>query len=109
MPWIAPWAWDESIAARYDRLSADDPRLLWGAAHTRGAEPVTKEMFHKIAPIVVIDCSKQNVSLRSSPVDIRLVFEVGEDFSDSTRAYCLVIHDKSFMYGPTTGAVRRMD
>jgi len=67
----------------------------------------TREEFKEIAPIVVIDCSKQNESIRSAPVDIRLEFETSKDFPAGTAAYCLIIHEKSLTYDPSTGLVRK--
>lgn len=67
----------------------------------------TRDEFREIAPIVVIDCSKQNESLRAGPVDIRLEFEASKDFPAGTAAYCLIIHEKSFTYDPSTGLVRK--
>jgi hypothetical protein len=68
-----------------------------------------KDAFEKYAPIVVIDCSKQNESIRAAPVDIRLEFEVDKDFPANTSAYCLIIHDKSFTYNPSTNLVRPLN
>ncbi|XP_054260673.1 uncharacterized protein LOC129000130 [Macrosteles quadrilineatus] len=64
--------------------------------------------FISYAPLIVIDCSKQNESLRSAPVDIRLEFEASEAFPPGTAAYCLIIHDKSFSYEPATNLVHRI-
>lgn len=68
-----------------------------------------KDAFEKYAPLVVIDCSKQNESIRAAPVDIRLEFEVDKDFPANTSAYCLIIHDKSFTYNPSTNLVRPLN
>lgn len=70
---------------------------------------LTRDMFEKYAPMVVIDCSKQNESLKSAPVDIRLELEASKDFPDNTSAYCLIIHDRSFTYNPTTNIVRSLN
>jgi len=67
----------------------------------------TRDEFKDIAPIVVIDCSKQNETIRSAPVDIRLEFETSKDFPANTTAYCLIIHEKSLTYDPSTGLVRK--
>lgn len=66
------------------------------------------ERFKNIAPLIVVDCSKQNESLRSAPVDIRLEFEAKEAFPANTTAYCLIIHDKSFTYDPSTNMVQKI-
>lgn len=67
-----------------------------------------KKQFKDFAPLVVVDCSKQNESLRSAPVDIRLEFEAASDFAESTSAYCLIIHDRAFTYDPSNNVVRKL-
>lgn len=74
------------------------------------AQPLlTKRQFKDYAPIVIIDCSKQNESIKSASVDIRLEFETKDDIPHNTAAYCLIIHDKSFIYDPSTSLVRKLD
>lgn len=70
---------------------------------------LSRDVFVKYAPIVVIDCSKQNETIKSAPVDIRLELEASKDFPDNTSAYCLIIHDRSFTYNPTTNIVRSLN
>jgi hypothetical protein len=42
----------------------------------KDTEPIfTREEFKELAPIVVIDCSKQKEELKKSPIDIRIEFE----------------------------------
>lgn len=60
------------------------------------------------APIIVIDCSKQNESVKSSTVDIRLEIEFEENIPANTTAYCLILHDAMISYTPLTGFVRKM-
>lgn len=69
---------------------------------------LSPEMFKSLAPIVVIDCSKQNESVKTSTVDIRIEFELEENIPEQTTAYCLVLHDTIVTYTPLTGVVRRM-
>lgn len=66
------------------------------------------ETFKSLAPIVVIDCSKQNESIKSSTVDIRIEFELEENIPDQTTAYCLILHDTIVTYTPLTGVVKRI-
>lgn len=74
------------------------------------AQPLlTRKQFKDHAPIIIIDCSKQNESIKSASVDIRLEFETLEDIPKDTAAYCLIIHDKSFIYDPSTSLVRKLD
>lgn len=68
-----------------------------------------REAFKSYAPLVVIDCSKQNESIKAAPVDVRLEFETSEDFKKLTTAYCLIIHDKSFTYSPSNSLVRPLN
>lgn len=70
---------------------------------------LSRDAFEKFAPTVVIDCSKQNESLKAAPVDIRLEFETSKDFPEHTAAYCLIIHDKSFTYNPSNNLVRPLN
>lgn len=67
---------------------------------------LTKEEFKANAPLIVLDCSKQSESIRSTQVDIRLEMEATSDFRANTSAYCLIIHDKSFVYYPSTSMVK---
>lgn len=64
--------------------------------------------FKSKAPIVVIDCSKQNESVKSSTVDIRLEMEFEEEIPANTSAYCLILHDSIVTYTPLTGIIKRV-
>lgn len=56
----------------------------------------------------MLDCSKQNESIKSGPMDILLDFETSKDNYDSTLAYCLIIHDKSSTHAPSTNMIRKV-
>lgn len=62
--------------------------------------------FISTYPIFVIDCSKQNESIKSSTVDIRLEFETAVNIPKDTTAYCLVLHDTIVTYTPLSGTVK---
>lgn len=64
--------------------------------------------FKSMAPIVVIDCSHQNESLKTGPVDVRLEFKTSENIPASTSAYCLLLHDRIIEYNPLTNSVRKL-
>lgn len=66
------------------------------------------ENYKSHAPITVIDCSKQNESIKSSTVDIRIEFEAEKNIPANTTAYCLIIHDTIVTYTPLTGVVRKI-
>lgn len=59
-----------------------------------------RQDFKETAPLVVIDCSRQNESIKSSVVDIRLEFEAKNPFPQNTVAYCLIVHDRIIEYNP---------
>lgn len=69
---------------------------------------LTPEKFKSIAPIVVIDCSKQNESVKTSAVDIRLELEFEENIPEKTSGYCLILHDTIVTYTPLSGMVKRI-
>ncbi|XP_012542632.1 uncharacterized protein LOC105840291 [Monomorium pharaonis] len=49
--------------------------------------------FRQKSPFVIIDCSRQNKSVKSATVDVRIEFECKENVPASITAYCLIIHD----------------
>lgn len=59
------------------------------------------------APIIVIDCSQQNESLKKSVVDIRIEFQTRTNIPANTSAYCLVIHDNVVNYNPYSNIVNK--
>ncbi|XP_018394835.1 PREDICTED: uncharacterized protein LOC108773501 [Cyphomyrmex costatus] len=64
--------------------------------------------FISSAPLVVIDCSRQNESVKSATVDIRIEFECRKNIPPDTTAYCLIIHDRVIEYNPLTNVVRKI-
>ncbi|XP_011630649.1 uncharacterized protein LOC105422795 [Pogonomyrmex barbatus] len=55
---------------------------------------MTVTRFLQYGPLVVIDCSLQNKSIKSATVDVRIEFECKENVPANTTAYCLIIHDR---------------
>lgn len=77
--------------------------------YERENEPLfNPKSFKDTAPLVVIDCSRQNEILNYGSVDIRLEFETNKDIPSSTSAYCLILHDTIVKYTPLTGNIRTM-
>ena len=64
--------------------------------------------FIDFAPLVVIDCSKQNESLKYGLVDVRLEFEASENFPTQISAYCLILYDRLVEYKPISGGVKML-
>ncbi|XP_018365319.1 PREDICTED: uncharacterized protein LOC108762698 [Trachymyrmex cornetzi] len=52
----------------------------------------TKNFIHGYTH-VIIDCSRQNKSIKSGTLDVRLEFEFKQNVLANTTAYCLIIHD----------------
>ncbi|KYN15058.1 hypothetical protein ALC57_12721 [Trachymyrmex cornetzi] len=64
--------------------------------------------FTRGGPFVVIDCSRQNESVKSATVDVRIEFDCKENVPANTTAYCLIIHDRVAQYNPLTIVVRKI-
>ena len=69
---------------------------------------VEKTDFKDKTPLYVIDCSKQNDSIKSGPIDVRVEFEAGAAFAANTSAYCLLLHDSHVTYSLLTGTVNKI-
>ena len=105
----------------YDDMNLDFERNRWSILYDTYArfckkyygyeylEPsLTVSLFFRHGPFVVIDCSRQNESVKSATVDVRIEFECKENVPDNTTAYCLIIHDRVIEYSPLTNIVRRL-
>lgn len=68
---------------------------------------LTFEEFRTIAPIIVIDCSNQNETLKKSIIDVRIQFQTRENIPANTSAYCLIVHDNIVSYNPYSNIVNR--
>ncbi|XP_044019512.1 uncharacterized protein LOC122859894 [Aphidius gifuensis] len=68
----------------------------------------SKDFFINRTPFIVIDCSKQNETLKTGAVDVRLEFESKGNFPARTTAYCLILHDNIIQYRPISGIVHKL-
>lgn len=64
--------------------------------------------FKEKAPLFILDCSRQNDTLKTGPVDVRLEIESSTPIPDNTTAYCLIINDRLVEYKPLSNIVRRL-
>ncbi|KYQ50956.1 hypothetical protein ALC60_09948 [Trachymyrmex zeteki] len=64
--------------------------------------------FIEKGPFAVIDCSRQNESVKSATVDVRIEFDCKENVPASATAYCLIIHDRVIEYSPLSNVVRKI-
>ncbi|XP_018395229.1 PREDICTED: uncharacterized protein LOC108773792 [Cyphomyrmex costatus] len=105
----------------YDDLNLDFTRNKWAILYDMYArfckgyygykylEPnLTVTDFLRNGPFVIIDCSRQNESVKSATVDVRMDFECKENVPANTTAYCLIIHDRVIEYNPLTNIVRKI-
>jgi len=66
-------------------------------------------MFLTNGPFVIIDCSRQNESIKSATVDVRIEFDCKENVPANTTAYCLILHDHRLIeYCPLSNVVRKI-
>lgn len=100
--------WNLEINKKQYALAYQNYANFQKSYYNRPNQPLlTYTDFHH-ASIYVIDCSKQNESLKSSTVDIRLEFEASESFTSDTTAYALILHDSLVQYRPLDGDVRKL-
>lgn len=77
--------------------------------YMREPQPLlSREDFKKVAPVIVIDVTHQNESIKLGPIDIRVEFQTAKNIPENTSAYCLLIHDRIIEYSPLTGEVKRV-
>lgn len=77
--------------------------------YNAGVDPLLDLVqFKAKAPLFVIDCSRQNDSIKTGPVDVRIEIECSEQIPDNTTAYCLIINDRLFEYKPLSNIVRKL-
>ncbi|XP_050456455.1 uncharacterized protein LOC126854105 [Cataglyphis hispanica] len=69
---------------------------------------ITVSQFLRNGPFVIIDCSRQNKSVKSATVDVRLEFECKENVPMNTTAYCLIIYDSVIQYNSLINVVRKI-
>jgi len=65
----------------------------------------TVTSFRYNGPFVIIDCSRQNESIKSATVDVHVEFDCKENV---LTAYCLIIHARVVQYNPLTNVVRKI-
>ncbi|XP_072758708.1 uncharacterized protein [Anoplolepis gracilipes] len=68
----------------------------------------TMVKFLECGPLTVIDCSRQNESVKNATVDVRIEFECKQDVPANTTTYCLILHDRIVEYNPLSNVVRKI-
>jgi len=64
--------------------------------------------FIEKGSFVVINCSRQNESVKSATMDVRIEFDCKENVPANTTVYCLIIHDHVAQYNPLTNVVSKI-
>lgn len=59
-------------------------------------------------PLFVFDCTRNDESIKTGMVDVRVDIEAHHNIPNNTTAYCLIIHDNIIEYSPFTSMVRRV-
>jgi len=85
----------------YDDMNLDFDKNRWSILYDMYARFCKNYYGH-------IDCSRQNESIKSATVDVRIEFDCKENVPMNTTAYCLIIHDRVVQYNPLTNVVRKI-
>lgn len=78
--------------------------------YARRSEPLLNEIqFKNLAPLFVVDCSRQADNVKTGPViDVRVELESDSDIPKQTSAYCLILNDCIIEYKPLSNLVRKI-
>lgn len=101
----------------YESIGGDDCCVYgmyeaFNGAYNHGHSQLVNPLFEKSAlengrmMLYAFDCSRQNESLKTGSIDVRIEFEATENIPADTRAYCLMIHDVTKEYKPMSGIVQ---
>lgn len=74
----------------------------------RCAPLLSLKEFKDLCPLVVINCSRQNETLKTGPVDVRVELESDSEIPDQTSAYCLILNDCIVEYKPLSNIVKKI-
>ncbi|CAG9825657.1 unnamed protein product [Phaedon cochleariae] len=77
-------------------------RFYSSYSHSTEVHPILDYGEFKQHALFVIDCSRQEETMKSSTVDIKLEIEADEGFPADTKAYCIIVHDCLLEYFPLT-------
>lgn len=95
------------IAVLYDMYARFQESFYHDRPASCAAPMLTLNEFRTNAPIVVVDCSRQNEVLKKGIIDIRIEFRTRQNIPANTAAYCLIVHDNLVAYNPYTNIVSR--
>ena len=101
----------------YESINGDDVAVYnmyvaFNGVYNHGDSQLANPLFEKNAietdrmMLYAFDCSRQNESLKTGSIDVKIEFEATGNISANTRAYCLMIHEVIKEYKPMTGVVQ---
>ena len=76
--------------------------------YMKDPQPLLNIYEFKKQPLIVIDLSHQNETVKSGPIDVRIEFKTLKNVPENTSAYCLIIHDRIIQYTPITGEIKKI-
>jgi len=77
--------------------------------YSRESQPLlTPNEFKLKAPIIVVDLSYQNESVKTGPNDVRISIELKTPSHENTQAYYFLMHDCLVEYSQLIGLVQRV-
>lgn len=97
----------KQYAALYDMYCRFQETYHHDRPRSTASPLLTFNQFRDIGPLIVIDCTHQNETLKKSVIDIRLVIQTKANIPANTSAYCLIIHDNLVTYNPYTNILNR--
>lgn len=69
---------------------------------------LSKKEFNTSYPLICFDVSRQNDSIKSASVDIKLEFETSSPPAPNTSCFCLIIHDRIVTYRALSNVVNKL-
>ncbi len=69
---------------------------------------IPRKEFLSSQMLIVFDCSHQNDSIKTGPVDIRIEIETATSVPAKTCCYCLILHDRIVQYSSLSGIVKKL-
>ncbi|CAH1236376.1 unnamed protein product [Diabrotica balteata] len=90
-------------AIAYEMYAQFQPSYYYKAV---GDPSLTMLQFCAVASIFVIDCSRQNESVKLGSVDMRIEIETTKNIPANTTAYCIIMHHRIVNYNPLTNVVQ---
>lgn len=98
---------NNQIAILYDMYVRFQESFYHDRPSCCAAPMLSLNEFRDNAPMIVIDCSHQNETLKKGIIDIRIEFQTRANIPADTTAYCLIVHDNIITYNPYSNIVNR--